>query len=153
MKTDIADAGFGAKDIRAVVLLRSDDNPAVLDALLDTHDAITVHTVHTDAPAVLSALIAVQHALEHLADAVVIPHLRMLEPGTPWWVVSPMPPTSSRVRTAIPSERHPNGWPGDLESGAGARFSNPAPCQSPRAMARPRRNVRYWPPHDPRVPA
>ncbi|MGI5221328.1 hypothetical protein [Nocardia sp. CA-290969] len=73
---------------RAVVLLHTDHDPAVLDALLDEHHATTVYTVHTDAPAVLSAMIAVQHALEHLADAVVIPHLRMLEPGTPWWVVT-----------------------------------------------------------------
>lgn len=26
--------------------------------------------------------------LEHLADAVVIPHLATLEQGTPWWVVT-----------------------------------------------------------------
>lgn len=88
MKTDITGADSRATEIRAVLLLHSQHNSAVLDALLHRYHATTVHTIHTDAPAVLSALIAVQHALEHLADAVVIPHLRTLEPGTPWWVVT-----------------------------------------------------------------
>ena len=83
MKTDTVGADSAAMRIRAVVLLHSEHDPAVLEALLDRYHATIVHTVHTDAPAVLSALIAVQHTLEHIADAVVIPHLHMLDPGTP----------------------------------------------------------------------
>ncbi|MFD4402904.1 hypothetical protein ACFWPH_09080 [Nocardia sp. NPDC058499] len=52
------------------------------------HGLRVVYTVHTDAAAVLAALIAVQHALEHSADVVVIPHVNELEPGTSWWVVT-----------------------------------------------------------------
>lgn len=87
MKANTVGADSAAMRIRAVVLLHSTHDPAVLEALLDRYHATIVHTVRTDAPAVLSALIAVQHALEHIADAVVIPHLHMLVPGTPWWVV------------------------------------------------------------------
>lgn len=76
------------KPTRAIALLHSDHDPAVYEALTRKHRLQIVYTVHTDAPAVLAALIAVQHALEHLADAVVIPHLDTLEPGTPWWVVT-----------------------------------------------------------------
>ncbi|MEU2039259.1 hypothetical protein [Nocardia niwae] len=46
--------------------------------------------MHTDAQAVLAALIAVQYALEHMADAVVVPHLGVLRPDTPWWAVTEM---------------------------------------------------------------
>lgn len=88
MKTDITGADSRATGIQAVLLLHSQHDSSVLDALLQRYRATIVHTIHTDAPAVLSALIAVQHALEHLADAVVIPHLGTLEPGTPWWVVT-----------------------------------------------------------------
>lgn len=91
MTTDKAGTDIEAMGIRAVALLHTDHDPAALDALLNEHHVITVHTVRTDAPAVLAALIAVQHALEHLADAVVIPHLRELEPDTPWWVVTRRP--------------------------------------------------------------
>lgn len=76
------------KPTRAIALLHSDHDPAVYEALTRKHRLEIVYTVHIDAPAVLAALIAVQHALEHLADAVVIPHLGTLEPGTPWWVVT-----------------------------------------------------------------
>ncbi|WP_328393704.1 hypothetical protein [Nocardia sp. NBC_00416] len=73
---------------RAVALLHSTHNPATYEALTRKYRLVIVHTVHTDAVAVLAALIAVQHALEHAADAVVIPHLGTLEPRTPWWVVT-----------------------------------------------------------------
>lgn len=74
--------------IRAVALLYSTHDPAVYEALARTHRLSIVHTVHTDAVAALAALIAVQHALEHAADVVVIPQLGALEPRTPWWVVT-----------------------------------------------------------------
>lgn len=73
---------------RAIALLHSDHDPATLEALTRKHRLNIVYTVHTDAVAVLAALIAVQYALEHAADAVVLPHLGTLEPGTPWWVVT-----------------------------------------------------------------
>lgn len=76
------------KPRRAVALLHSAHDPDTCEALTRRHRLEIVYTVHTDAAAVLAALIAVQHALEHLADAVVIPHLDTLEPGTPWWVVT-----------------------------------------------------------------
>lgn len=85
------------KPTRAIALLHNDHDPAVYEALTRKHRLEIVYTVHTDAPAVLTALIAVQHALEHLADAVVIPHLGTLEPGTPWWVVN---------RSSRPHHRH-----------------------------------------------
>ncbi|MEU4840918.1 hypothetical protein [Nocardia testacea] len=73
---------------RAVALLHSDHDPVTLDALVQKHGLQIVYTVHTDAPAVLAALIAVQHVLEHLADAIVIPHIGTLELETPWRVVT-----------------------------------------------------------------
>ncbi|WP_459545149.1 hypothetical protein [Nocardia sp. X0981] len=73
---------------RAVALLHSDHDPVVFEALVRRHTLDIVYTVYTDAPAVLAALIAVQHALEYLADAVVIPHIGALEPATPWRVVT-----------------------------------------------------------------
>ncbi|MEV3961203.1 hypothetical protein AB0M34_09940 [Nocardia sp. NPDC050193] len=73
---------------RAVALLHSDHDPAAYEALTQKHQLKIVYTVHTDAPAVLAALIAVQHALEHLAVAVIVPHLGVLEPDTPWRVVT-----------------------------------------------------------------
>ncbi|MGW5386393.1 hypothetical protein [Nocardia sp. NPDC003963] len=76
------------KPRRAVALLNCDHDPAAYEALTRNHRLKIVYTVHTDAPAVLAALIAVQHALEHLADAVIIPHLGTLEPGTPWLVIT-----------------------------------------------------------------
>ncbi|MGW4070033.1 hypothetical protein [Nocardia grenadensis] len=76
------------KSRRAVALLHSDHDPVTLEALVQKHGLRIVYTVHTDAPAVLAALIAVQHALEHLAVAVIVPHLGVLEPDTPWRVVT-----------------------------------------------------------------
>jgi hypothetical protein len=73
---------------RAVALLHSTHDPATYEALTRKHRLNIVYTLHTDVAAVLAALIAVQHALEHAADAVVIPHLGALEPRTPWWVVT-----------------------------------------------------------------
>lgn len=73
---------------RAVALLHSTHNPAAYKALTRKHRLTIVHTIHTDTAAVLAALIAVQYALEHAADAVVIPHLSALEPRTPWWAVT-----------------------------------------------------------------
>ncbi|MET8799588.1 hypothetical protein ABZV91_24740 [Nocardia sp. NPDC004568] len=73
---------------RAIALLHSTHDPATYEALTRKHRLNIVYTIHTDAVAVVSALIAVQHALEHAADAVVIPHLGALEPRTPWWVVT-----------------------------------------------------------------
>lgn len=76
------------KPRRAVALLHSDHDPMTLETLVQRHELRIVYTVHTDAPAVLAALIAVQHALERLADAIVIPHIGTLEPDTPWRVVT-----------------------------------------------------------------
>lgn len=73
---------------RAVALLHSTHDPATYEALTRKHRLNIVHTVHTDTAAVLAALIAIQYALEHAADAVVIPHLGALAPRTPWWVVT-----------------------------------------------------------------
>ncbi|MEV0105310.1 hypothetical protein AB0H42_03085 [Nocardia sp. NPDC050799] len=73
---------------RAVAVLHSDHDRAAYEALTRRHKLKIVYTVHTDAPAVLAALIAVQHALEHLAGAVIIPHLRTLEPDTPWQAIT-----------------------------------------------------------------
>ncbi|MGV9923386.1 hypothetical protein [Nocardia rhamnosiphila] len=73
---------------RAVALLHSTHDPATYEALTRRHRLNIVYTVHTDAAAVLAALIAIQYALEHAADAVVIPHLGALEPRAPWWVVT-----------------------------------------------------------------
>lgn len=61
---------------------------ARFEALVQRHELHIVYTVHTDTAAVSAALIAVQHALEYLADAIVIPHLGTLEPDTPWRVVT-----------------------------------------------------------------
>ncbi|TLF77374.1 hypothetical protein [Nocardia cyriacigeorgica] len=76
------------KRTRAIALLHSRHDPVVFEALTQRHRLRIVYTVYTDAAAVLAALIAVQHALDHLADAVAVPHLGTLEPGTPWWVVT-----------------------------------------------------------------
>ncbi|WP_305779790.1 hypothetical protein [Nocardia nova] len=76
------------KPIRAIALLHSDHDPAALEALIREHRLQIVYTVHTDTVAVLAALIAVQYAVEHAAEAVVIPHLDTLEPGAPWWKVT-----------------------------------------------------------------
>lgn len=76
------------KPTRTIALLHSTHDPAAYEALTRKHRLRIVYTVHTDAVAVLAALIAVQYALEHAADAVVIPHLGALEPDTPWWVVT-----------------------------------------------------------------
>ena len=73
---------------RAVALLRSTHDPAIYEALTRKHRLHIVYTVYTDVAAVLAALIVVQHAMEHGADTVVIPHLNALEPCTPWWVVT-----------------------------------------------------------------
>lgn len=73
---------------RAIALLHSDHDPVTYEALTRKHRLKIVHTIHTDVAAVLAALIAVQHALEHAADAVAIPHLGTLEPGEPWWAVT-----------------------------------------------------------------
>ncbi|WP_062998926.1 hypothetical protein [Nocardia jinanensis] len=73
---------------RAVALLHTDHVPTDFEALIQQHQLRIVYTVRTDTRAVLAALIAVQYALENLADAVVIPHLGSLEPDAPWWVVT-----------------------------------------------------------------
>ncbi|MET8799549.1 hypothetical protein ABZV91_24535 [Nocardia sp. NPDC004568] len=73
---------------RTVALLHNDHGASGLDALLQRNGLRLVFTVRTDSPAVLAALIAVQHALEHAAEVVVIPHLGSLEPDTPWWVIT-----------------------------------------------------------------
>ncbi|GGL33035.1 hypothetical protein [Nocardia jinanensis] len=73
---------------RAVALLHSNHDPAAYELLTRKHRLKIVYTVHTDAAALLAALIAVQHAFDHLADAVIIPHLGTLEPDTPWRVVT-----------------------------------------------------------------
>ncbi|TLF92951.1 hypothetical protein FEK35_30095 [Nocardia cyriacigeorgica] len=76
------------KPRRAVALLHSGHDPEVYQSLLYRHRLKIVYTVHTDASAVLAALIAVQHALEHLAEAVVVPHLDTPDADAPWWVIT-----------------------------------------------------------------
>jgi hypothetical protein len=44
--------------------------------------------VYSDKAAVLAALIAVQHGLDHLADVVAIRHLGALEPDAPGWIIT-----------------------------------------------------------------
>lgn len=83
---------------RAVALLHSTHDPAIYEALTHKHRLHIVYTVHTDVAAVLAALIVVQHAMEHGADAVVIPHLDALEPCTPWWVVTRAADLITRTR-------------------------------------------------------
>ncbi|MGW5385680.1 hypothetical protein [Nocardia sp. NPDC003963] len=73
---------------RAVALLHTDHDASELGALTERSGLRLVFTVWTDTRAVLAALIAVQHALEHAAEVVVIPHLGSLEPDTPWWVIT-----------------------------------------------------------------
>ncbi|AHH15677.1 hypothetical protein NONO_c08700 [Nocardia nova SH22a] len=73
---------------RAIALLHSDHDPAVYEAQTRRHRLEIVYTVHTDALAVLAALIAVQYAFEYAAHTVVIPHLGTLESGTPWWAIT-----------------------------------------------------------------
>ncbi|MBA4854470.1 hypothetical protein IU443_02850 [Nocardia farcinica] len=77
-----------SKTRRAIAVLRSDHDPAVYDALTRAHPLRIVYTVHTDAAALLAARIGVHHALEHAADAAVVPHLGTLEPDSPWWLVT-----------------------------------------------------------------
>lgn len=77
-----------APPTRAVALLHSTHDPATYEALTRRHRLNIVYTVRTDAVAVLAALIAIQYALEHAADVVVIPHLGALAPRTPWWAVT-----------------------------------------------------------------
>ncbi|MBO0853139.1 MAG: hypothetical protein J2P18_05155 [Nocardia sp.] len=72
------------KPTRAIALLHSDHDPTTLEELTLKHQLQIVYTVHTDTVPALATLIAVQYAGEHAADAVVIPHLETLEPGTPW---------------------------------------------------------------------
>ncbi|MGW1742825.1 hypothetical protein ACWCPQ_28920 [Nocardia sp. NPDC001965] len=73
---------------RAVALLHNDHDASELGALTERNGLRLVFTVRTDTRAVLAALIAVRYALEHAAEAVVIPHLGSLEPDTPWWVIT-----------------------------------------------------------------
>ncbi|MEV6254384.1 hypothetical protein AB0L97_14135 [Nocardia sp. NPDC051911] len=95
---------------QAVALLHSDHDPTEFEALVQRHKLRIVYTVHTDAQAALAALIAVQYALEHMADAVVVPHLGVLRPDTPWWAVTEMAdlitgtreyPLGSALRTVV----------------------------------------------------
>lgn len=83
-----AGAAASATSRRTVALLPTAETPSAFEALIQRHALHVVHTIRTDARPVLAALIAVQHALEHVADAVVIPHTGTLEPGSPWWVVT-----------------------------------------------------------------
>ncbi|MEU4312662.1 hypothetical protein [Nocardia sp. NPDC024068] len=73
---------------RTVALLHTEHDPSVFESLVRYHGLRVAHTIRTDTRAVLAALIAVQYALEYAADAVAVPHLGMLEPDTPWWVVT-----------------------------------------------------------------
>ncbi|MFF0455220.1 hypothetical protein [Nocardia africana] len=73
---------------RTIALLRSDHDPDTYEALTRQHRLEIVYTVHTDALAVLAALIVAQYAFEYAADTVVIPHLRALEDSSPWWAIT-----------------------------------------------------------------
>ncbi|MEU4433112.1 hypothetical protein AB0F65_20720 [Nocardia rhamnosiphila] len=73
---------------RAIALLQTEHTPTQFEALVLRNGLRIVYTIRTDTRAVLAALIATQHALEHVAEAVVIPHLGFLEPDAPWWVIT-----------------------------------------------------------------
>ena len=60
---------------RAVVLRRNSCDSAVIADLVAAHGLRVVHTVYTDTGPELAARIAVQHALDHAAEVVLIPYL------------------------------------------------------------------------------
>lgn len=61
---------------RAVVLCRTDcDSSRDVERLSEVHNLRVVYTVYTDTGPELAARIAVQHALDHGAEVVVIPYL------------------------------------------------------------------------------
>ncbi|WP_328390999.1 hypothetical protein [Nocardia sp. NBC_00416] len=84
---------------RAVALLHTAHAPAEFEALVQQNSLQIVYTVRTDARAALAALIAVQYALERVAEAVVIPHLGSLEPDAPWWVITGVAELITGART------------------------------------------------------
>ncbi len=73
---------------RTIALLHSDHDPDTYEALTRQHRLEVVYTVHSDALAVLAALIVVQYAFEYAADTVVIPHLGALEDSSPWRAIT-----------------------------------------------------------------
>ncbi|MGW0356280.1 hypothetical protein ACWDXV_18935 [Nocardia nova] len=84
---------------RAIALLHSDHDPDTYETLTRQHRLEVIYTVHTDALAVLAALIAAQHAFEYAADAVVIPHLDTLEVDSPWWAITQVTDLITGTRT------------------------------------------------------
>ncbi len=60
---------------RAIVLRRAGYDGLQLDRLVRSHALRIVYVVVTDTGSHLGALIAIQHALEHGAEVIVIPHL------------------------------------------------------------------------------
>lgn len=71
---------------RAIVLRRTDCDSEEIGRLLHDRGLRVVYTVYTDSGPELAARIAVQHALDHDAEVVVVPHLSEQEVRqTPVW--------------------------------------------------------------------
>ena len=66
---------------RAVVLRRPECDSGRIEQLSRAHGLRVVYTVYTDTGPELAARIAVQHVLDHDAEAVVIPYLSAREAG------------------------------------------------------------------------
>lgn len=60
---------------RAIVLRRTDCDSEEIERLAHAHGLRVVYTVYADCGPELAARIAVQHALEHDAEVVVLSHL------------------------------------------------------------------------------
>ncbi len=60
---------------RAIVVCRSSCDGGEIVELAQAHGLRVVHTVYTDTGPELTARIAVQHALDHAAEVVLIPYL------------------------------------------------------------------------------
>ncbi|WP_328388544.1 hypothetical protein [Nocardia sp. NBC_00416] len=60
---------------RAIVLCRTGCDSGEIERLSRVHGLRVVYTVYTDTGPELAARIAVQHALEHAVEVVVIPYL------------------------------------------------------------------------------
>lgn len=71
---------------RAIVVCRSGCDSAEIAGLVQVHGLRVVHTVYTDTGPELAARIAIQHALDHAVEVVVVPYLSGQEVReTPVW--------------------------------------------------------------------
>ncbi|WP_280426730.1 hypothetical protein [Nocardia carnea] len=71
---------------RAIVVCRIGCDSGEIVELVQAHGLRVVHTVYTDTGPELTARIAVQHALDHAAEVVLIPYLTGREVReTPVW--------------------------------------------------------------------